>query len=200
MPTEVSPAAYDEAVAFMRKCHSHLGPGEGHERAFMTANLRLYRYWGASFWLGSAEGEPVTLVVARPGRARKKGPWGRYVNFYLVYTDKPHRGNGYSFGTAQALRRQWADEGQSRIKARASSYGGFAHFWAFGDHFWGLHEGDLVVDAPLNRTQVFPPSVPVEARPYSTRQLSREDLLTILTDPHGRFRATEGEARERLGI
>jgi hypothetical protein len=185
----VRPADYDQALIFAGVAHS-----EGGEREFMSSNLRLYNYWGASFWVArQQDGIPVTLVVARPSKAKRKNAWGRYVNHYLVYTRKPYRLQGYAKGTTWNLRRQWADNGQSRLKSLIQSWEGFCYHRSFGDPLWGQHKGELVVDAPLVRGDPFPPGVPIESRPYSDGQLSDDALLGILTDPNGQFKRHEKE-------
>jgi mannose-6-phosphate isomerase-like protein (cupin superfamily) len=205
---KVGPIAYEIAEVFARDCVRQLRARRGagtlsreHERfeaAYLGANIRLYRFYGATFYEAADElGNRVSLIVARPGKSPRKNAWGRYVNHYLAYTAPGFRRQGYATAAETALRAMWRDDGYDRVKTLCQSWLGFCYHEHMRDRVWGVKPGtgELVIDSPL--TSRVEAGVPIKARQsalHPDREVTPGELVGILTDPAGRFRREPEEA------
>jgi hypothetical protein len=172
------------------------------ERSYL-ANLRLYQFYGASFWLAAnPAGDPVTLHVAKPGRSPRRNAWGRYVNHYLAFTHPARRRQGYATAAELELQAGWHAQGYDRLKTLCQSWLGFCYHEHLRDRMWGVNQnGELIIDSPLDPAAPFPPGVPIKARNGAwnlATELLDEDIMAILTRPGGRFRRAPAEVQAVL--
>ena len=210
---KVGPIAYEVAEEHARLCVRRLREMRAagvmspeHERfeaAYLGANIRLYRFYGATFYEVVDEiGARVSLIVARPGTSPRKNAWGRYVNHYLAYTAPGYRRQGFATAGETAVRAMWAADGFDRVKTLCQSWLGFCYHEHMRDQVWGVKPGtgELVIDSPLHGGE-FPPGVPVKARSsayYEDSEMNPRDLVRVLTDPAGRFRRSQREVEAVL--
>ena len=144
-PVTVKACGHDGAQEFAAACKTDLGgltAAHGRfERAYL-ANLGLYKFYGATFYLARAEDDvPVTLIVARPGTSPRKNGWGRYVNHYLAYTAPRSRRAGYATSAETTIRGMWAGYGYDRVKTLCQSWLGFCYHEHLRDQIWGVKAG-----------------------------------------------------------
>lgn len=189
-------------LAAMRHAGQMSADHQRFEAAYLGANIRLYNFYGASFYLGrNGPGAAVSLAVARPGASRRKNGWGRYVNHYLAYTDPALRRMGLASATETALRRRWRDDGYDRVKTLCQSWLGFCYHEHMRDRVWGVKAatGELVVDSPLHDGP-WPDGVPIKSRQScpAGREMTPAELVAHLTDPAGRFRRQPEEVEAVL--
>lgn len=216
-PVTVKACGYDGAVEFARWCRVSLGAmrhdgtlspeHERFERAYL-ANLGLYKFYGATFYLArDAEGLGVSLVVARLGTTPRKNAWGRYVNHYLAYTAPSSRRQGYATAAETQVRAMWAGYGYDRVKTLCQSWLGFCYHEHLRDRIWGTKAGtgELAIDSPLtpHREGTGPAGIPIKARaaawhPDTGTEMTCAELEQHLTDPAGRFRRSREEVNAVL--
>lgn len=169
-----------------------------------TGNPGYYEYVGADVWgIFDDGGTMVGVHIARPATGKRKNAWGLYVNHYLAFVRPECRNQGFGSGAEAELQARWAEGGWDRLKTLCQSRLGVYYHEALADQVWGTNaKGELVIDSPLDPTREFPAGVPIKARkdadPDRTAPLSAEELLPIVTDPAGRFRMGEAEARALL--
>lgn len=209
-PVEVRAVPYEEADGFAKVCKARLREmrdagtlSAAHARfeSAYLANLGVYNFYGATFYLGHDGARPTGLVVARPGTAPRKNAWGRYVNHYLAYTAPGFRRQGYATAAEKIVRQMWADDGMDRVKTLCQSWLGFAYHEHLRDRIWGVKPGtgELAIDSPLHGGP-WPPGVPIKARQFAAgREMTELEIIRHLTDPDGRFRRTQEEVTAVLG-
>jgi hypothetical protein len=174
------------------------------ERAYL-ANLGLYRFYGATFYLAAAEdGHEVSLIAARPGTSPRRNAWGRYVNHYLAYTAPRWRRLGFATAAETAVRQLWAGYGYGRVKTLCQSWLGFCYHEHLRDRIWGVKAGtgELAIDSPLHDGP-WPDGIPIKARaaalhPDTGTEMTCAELEEHLADPAGRFRRTREEVNAVL--
>jgi hypothetical protein len=210
----VKAAGWEAVQAWARQCTTRLAAmrqagtlspdHERFERAYL-ANLGLYKFYGATFYLArNLGGAPVSLIAARPGTSPRRNAWGRYVNHYLAYTAPGCRRRGYATAAETQARQLWAGYGYDRVKTLCQSWLGFCYHEHLRDRIWGVKAGtgELAIDSPLHGGP-FPDGIPVKARqaalhPDTGTEMTCAELENCLTDPAGRFRRDPGEVRAVL--
>ena len=121
--------------------------------------------WGYPCLGLKVDGEILSINVTSFSKRPRKNAWGRYLNFYIAYTVPAHRHKGYATQLATHIEQIGIDGGWDRIKSLAGSYGGVRLHMGMGHHFYGIGKGGaLVMDSPLKSGEVWPDTLPIEAR------------------------------------
>lgn len=201
---EIRVATKEEAKAFgklakvdLKLNSSQLTPLEAERSRFVANEVDLYLYREGTPFLFLKDSEPVSLNITRLSSRKRRDAWGRYSNFNIAYTLLNHRYKGYATALCTFIEQSLASQGYERMKSLIGSWGGYRLHTGLNHMMWGLGpNGCIAVDFPL-RKGLFPPGIPRLSRSYGISEtLTKDILLTILTDPNGLFARTEDEVLE----
>ncbi|CAB4189931.1 NAT_SF domain containing protein [uncultured Caudovirales phage] len=140
--------------------------------------------WGIRCMGLKLDGKLVSINVTNFSKRPRKNAWGRYLNFYLAYTLPHLRRQGLATNLLEFIEASAIEQGYSRMKSLAGSWGGVRLHMSKGHHFYGVGKGGaLIVDTPLASGMPFPEGIPIEARNACTAPelMTRESILHALS-------------------
>lgn len=164
------------------------------KKVLSPAEVRMMLFRGTPFWVGSINGEVLTLNATKFGKKKTNG-WEPYANWYIAFTKPEARRHGFAQELALHVRHLAIEAGCVRMKALAGTHLGYELHRSMGDLFWGLTpNGEIAVDTPLvsqeelaarGRQPFSLDTVPMSVRKYRIAPvpMSKEELDMTLMNP-----------------